>query len=118
LIVGAGTFFASFVMFSTWMISGERQAVLYRKKYFRAIIHQEIGWFDTINPNELASKVANETFAIQGAIGEKVPTFIMTLSMTFFGFLIGYIWGWQLALVITCSLPAMSIATALFAIVL
>jgi ATP-binding cassette subfamily B (MDR/TAP) protein 1 len=42
----------------------------------------------------------------------------MTFSMTFFGFLIGYIWGWQLALVISCSLPAMSIATAVFAVVL
>jgi ATP-binding cassette subfamily B (MDR/TAP) protein 1 len=45
-----------------------------------------------------------------------VATFVMTFSMTFFGFLIGYLWGWQLALVITCSLPVMSIATALFAI--
>lgn len=44
-----------------------------------------------INPNELSSKVANEVFSISGAIGEKVPTFIMTLSMSFFGFLIGYI---------------------------
>ena len=80
----------SFTMFSTWMITGERQAIEFRKNYFSKILSQEIGWFDTINPNELASKVANETFDIQGAIGEKVPTFIMTFSMTFFGFVIGF----------------------------
>lgn len=98
------------------MVSGERQAIEFRKNYFKAIIHQEIGWFDTINPNTLSTKVANETFSIQGAIGEKVPTFIMTFSMTFFGFVIGYTRGWQLALVITCSLPAMSIAAAIMTV--
>jgi ATP-binding cassette subfamily B (MDR/TAP) protein 1 len=40
----------------------------------------------------LNNKVANEAFAVQGAIGEKVPTFIMTFSLTFFGFLYGFIW--------------------------
>jgi len=51
-------------MFSTWMMTGERQAIEFRKNYFSKILSQEIGWFDTINPNELASKVANETFDI------------------------------------------------------
>ncbi|KAM3147561.1 hypothetical protein pb186bvf_000368 [Paramecium bursaria] len=126
LIVGLGTFLMSFLMFSTWMITGERQGIEFRKHYFRAILKQEIGWFDTINPNELNSKVANETFAIQGAIGEKMPTFIMTFSMTFFGFLIGYIQqrnlkyfsGWQLALVVTATLPALSIFTGIFAVII
>ncbi|CAD8206584.1 unnamed protein product [Paramecium octaurelia] len=117
IIVACGTMLMSFIMFATWMITGENQSIEFRKRYFAAILRQEIGWFDTINPNELNSKVANETFAVQGAIGEKVPTFIMTFSMTFFGFLIGYIYGWQLALVVTASLPGVSIATAIFAII-
>ncbi|CAD8124583.1 unnamed protein product [Paramecium sonneborni] len=118
LIVAVGTMLMSFTMFATWMITGENQSIEFRKRYFEAILKQEIGWFDTINPNELNSKVANETFAVQGAIGEKVPTFIMTFSMSFFGFLIGYIYGWQLALVVTATLPAISIATAIFAIII
>ncbi|CAD8210772.1 unnamed protein product [Paramecium pentaurelia] len=79
---------------------------------------KEIGWFDTINPNELSNKVANETFLMQCAIGEKVPTFIMTLAETLFGFSIGYIYGWQLALVVTSTLPVISVATAIFSIIL
>ncbi|CAD8176907.1 unnamed protein product [Paramecium pentaurelia] len=118
VIVAVGTMLMSFIMFATWMITGENQSIEFRKRYFTAILKQEIGWFDTINPNELNSKVANETFAVQGAIGEKVPTFIMTFSMSFFGFLIGYIYGWQLALVVTATLPAISIATAIFAIII
>ncbi|CAD8092756.1 unnamed protein product [Paramecium primaurelia] len=118
LIVAIGTGILSFTMFSTWMISGERQGIEFRKNYFKAILKQEVGWFDTINPNELNSKVANESFAVQGAIGEKVPTFIMTFSMTFFGFLYGYIWGWQLAIVITATLPALTIVMSIFSVVI
>lgn len=92
VVVAIGTAILSFTMFATWMISGERQGIEFRKNYFKAILHQEVGWFDTINPNELNNKVANEAFAVQGAIGEKVPTFIMTFSLTFFGFLYGFIW--------------------------
>jgi ATP-binding cassette subfamily B (MDR/TAP) protein 1 len=29
---------ASFLMFATWMISGERQAIEFRKHYFHAIL--------------------------------------------------------------------------------
>lgn len=54
----------SFIMFATWMITGENQSIEFRKRYFAAILRQEIGWFDTINPNELNSRVANETFAV------------------------------------------------------
>ncbi|CAD8161006.1 unnamed protein product [Paramecium pentaurelia] len=118
LLVAIATGTLSFTMFATWMIAGERQGIEFRKNYFKAILHQEVGWFDTINPNELNSKVANESFAVQGAIGEKVPTFIMTFSMTFFGFLYGYIWGWQLAIVITATLPVISIITAVFSVII
>lgn len=38
LLVGIGTFLCSWIMFATWMISGENQAITYRKKYFEAIL--------------------------------------------------------------------------------
>lgn len=57
-IIGVCSFIFSFVQQTTWIITGERQAIRFRKEYFKAIINQEIGWFDQINPNELATKVA------------------------------------------------------------
>ena len=36
---------------SCWIISGERQSIVYRKEYFKAIMRQEVGWFDVNNPN-------------------------------------------------------------------
>ena len=72
IYVGIGSFFAGWLMFSCWMIAGERQAISCRKAYLRSLLRQEIGWFDMLNQTELASRFAKDTFAFQGAIGEKI----------------------------------------------
>ena len=79
------------------------------------MLRQEIGWFDTINQSELATKFATDCFAFQGAIGEKVSTMIMTLSMFIAGFAIAFTYGWLMTLVVLCSLPFIALGGALFA---
>ena len=103
--IGIASFFGSVLSFAIFMITGENQAIRVRKQYFSSILKQEIGWFDKINPTELASKVANESFDWQNAIGEKVGTLLMTLSMCLSSLVIGYFYGWQLSLVLTAALP-------------
>jgi ATP-binding cassette subfamily B (MDR/TAP) protein 1 len=60
IIVGAIVFFCAWIMFACWMRSGEEQAVHIRRLYFQALLRQEIGWFDRINPSELASQVVQQ----------------------------------------------------------
>ena len=103
--MGIASFVASVLSFAIFMITGENQAIRVRKQYFSSILKQEIGWFDKINPTELASNVANESFDWQNAIGEKVGTLLMTLSMCLSSLIIGYFYGWQLSLVLTAALP-------------
>lgn len=106
--IGVAAFILSYISFASWMITGETQAIAIRKQYFRSLLRQEIAFFDSVNPNELASKIAEECFSIQGGIGEKVSTFVYSLSLLIFGFLVGYIMGWQLALVLTAIMPAVA----------
>ena len=47
--VSGGVFLAGWIMFATWMIAGERQAIACRKAYLNSLLSQEIGWFDVIN---------------------------------------------------------------------
>jgi len=112
--VAIGSLVASYFAFACWMISGERQAIQIRKKYFKSLLSQEIAFFDSINPNELSTKIAEECFNIQGGIGEKVSTFLYSLSMFVSGFVIGYIKGWQLALILTGFMPFLSLTGAVF----
>ncbi|CAD8062397.1 unnamed protein product [Paramecium primaurelia] len=67
LVLARCAWLLSFLSFTTFMISGERQSIRMRKEYFSAILRQEVGWFDSINPNELNTKVADETFAVEDA---------------------------------------------------
>lgn len=75
---------------------------------------QDVSWYDTNNPNSLAAKIAQDTHAISGAIGEKVPTFIQTMSTFFGGFAIAIIRGWELALICTAAVPFLAISAAIF----
>ena len=112
--LGIASFILSYISFAAWMISSERQTIEIRKRYFRSLLHQEIAFFDSINPNEISSKIAEECFQIQGGIGEKVSTFIYSIAMMISGFLIGYIFGWQLALVLTSLIPMLAISGTLY----
>jgi ATP-binding cassette, subfamily B (MDR/TAP), member 1 len=55
LILGIVSFICSWIQYWTWMVGGEKTSIEFRRRYFEAVIRQEIGWFDTINPNELAT---------------------------------------------------------------
>ncbi|KAM3147604.1 hypothetical protein pb186bvf_000411 [Paramecium bursaria] len=114
IVVGVLSFFIGFTMLSTWMITGEKQGAIIRKNYLKAIMSQEVAWFDQINPNTLASNLITETLALQGAIGEKIPVLINNISATIFGLIVGLIYGWKLALVIFGMMPVAGIFMAIF----
>ncbi|EAS02072.1 multidrug resistance protein-like transporter family ABC domain protein (macronuclear) [Tetrahymena thermophila SB210] len=116
LYIGIGTFILSWIQMSCWIIAGEKQSIRYRIQYFKAILRQEVGWFDLINLNELTSKIASETNLIQIAIGENVPTYIMNICMTIGGFAVGYARGWQMALITTSALPVLTLGGLAFAL--
>ena len=80
----------------------------------RSLLRQEIGWFDTIDQSELASKFATDSFAFGGAIGEKISTILMTIGMFIAGFAIAFSKGWLMTLVILCSIPAIGISGYFF----
>ena len=112
--VGLGALGASGISMGCWMITGERQAIRFREEYFRALLRQEMGWFDKINPSEFTSKIAGECFAIQSGLGEKVSTFIYAISTVIAGFIVGFIKSWQLALVLCSAVPLLGISGTLF----
>jgi len=81
--VGGGKYF---VVCSTevacWMQTGERQSARIRIKYLRAMLAQDIAFFDKdASTGEIVSRISNDTLVVQEAIGEKVHA---TLFSSFF----------------------------------
>eukprot|EP01132_Coremiostelium_polycephalum_P006617 gene6617-8188_t len=103
--IGIGVMVCCYLEVSFWMMAGERQAIVCRKKYFEAILRQEIGWYDVTKSSELSTKISNDTHLFQDAIGEKIGNFVHNISTFIAGFVVGLIYGWQLTLVILSITP-------------
>ncbi|KAL6615352.1 hypothetical protein ACP70R_037622 [Stipagrostis hirtigluma subsp. patula] len=111
LAIGAGL--ASTLQVSCWTITGERQAARIRALYLKAILRQDIAFFDMeMSTGEVVERMAGDTFLIQDAIGEKVGKSIQLLSTFIGGFIIAFVRGWLLALVMLSSIPPMIVAGA------
>ncbi|OQR90269.1 ATP-binding Cassette (ABC) Superfamily [Achlya hypogyna] len=103
--IGLGVIVCGFGQVACWSISASRQGKRIKYEYIRAILRQEIGWFDVNKPMELATKVADTSLIIQDGIGRKVGDGINFFSMGMSGIIIGLVKGWKLALALLAFTP-------------
>ncbi|KAK9733051.1 hypothetical protein RND81_04G040300 [Saponaria officinalis] len=110
---------ASFLQVACWMVTGERQAARMRNLYLKTILRQDIAFFDKeVNTGEVVGRMSGDTVLIQDAMGEKVGQFIQLVCTFIGGFVIAFIKGWLLTLVMLSSIPPLVIAGALMGIFL
>ncbi|XP_045813311.1 ABC transporter B family member 3-like [Trifolium pratense] len=113
-IMGACTFLAVFLQVSCWMITGEIQSARIRALYLKAILRQDISFFDTeTNSGEVVGRMSGDTVLIQEAMGEKVGKFIQYVSCFIGGLVVAFIKGWLLTLILLSSLPLLVISGSL-----
>ncbi|KAM0914411.1 hypothetical protein ACQ4PT_011590 [Festuca glaucescens] len=104
--LGIGAGLVSALQVSCWTITGERQAARIRAQNLKAILRQDIAFFDKeMSTGQVIERMCGDTFLIQDAIGEKVGKYIQLLSTFFGGFIIAFVRGWLLALVMLSSIP-------------
>jgi ATP-binding cassette subfamily B (MDR/TAP) protein 1 len=63
--VGLGIAVASFTMVWLWMYIGQLIVKRIKEEYFRKIMMQEQGWFDSSNPYEFTTKIKSQTHSIE-----------------------------------------------------
>ncbi|KAI3884188.1 hypothetical protein MKW92_034498 [Papaver armeniacum] len=108
--LGIGSGVASFFQVACWMITGERQAVRIRGLYLKMIMRQEIAFFDKeTTRGEVIGRMSGDIILIQDAIGEKAGTFVELISAFLASFIIAFIKGWLLTLVMLSSIPPLAI---------
>ncbi|KAL0460938.1 UNVERIFIED_CONTAM: ABC transporter B family member 11 [Sesamum latifolium] len=117
LALGAGT--AAFSQVACWMITGERQAVRIRNLYLRAILRQDIGYFDKeTNTGEIVERMSTDTVIVQDAMGEKIGKFLQLSASFLGGFVIALVQGWLLTLVLISAIPLLVISAAFMTVVM
>ncbi|RXH99026.1 hypothetical protein DVH24_011351 [Malus domestica] len=117
LAIGTGA--AALLQVACWLVTGERQAARIRGKYMKAILRQDIAFFDTeTSTGEIIGRMSGDTILIQSAMGEKVGKFIQLCSTFLGGFVIAFVKGWRLTVVLLATIPAIVIAGAIMAIIM
>ncbi|KAI3449330.1 hypothetical protein Pfo_005995 [Paulownia fortunei] len=117
LALGCGA--AAFLQVACWMITGERQAARIRSLYLRTILRQDVAFFDKeTNTGEVIGRMSGDTVLIQDAMGEKVGKFIQLVATFVGGFVIAFIQGWLLTLVMLSSIPLLVISGGIMSLVL
>ncbi|OQV12032.1 Multidrug resistance protein 1A [Hypsibius exemplaris] len=106
--IGFGVLLTGYIMIAAWVWASARQTHRIRLAYFRAVIRQDVAWMDVNTPGELAIRLSDDLNKIQSGIGDKVALLFMGLSSFLTGFVIGFVYGWELTLVIVAFTPVLA----------
>ncbi|KAK7316388.1 hypothetical protein VNO77_35392 [Canavalia gladiata] len=101
LYLACGSFGACFLEGYCWTRTGERQAAKMRARYLKAVLRQEVAYFDlhVTSTSEVITSVSNDSLVIQDVLSEKVPNFLMNASMFVGSYIVAFALLWRLALV-------------------
>ncbi|CAM8890594.1 unnamed protein product [Rhodiola kirilowii] len=117
LAIGTGV--AAFLQVACWMVTGERQSARIRGLYLKTILRQDVSFFDKeTNTGEVIERMSGDTVLIQDAMGEKVGKFIQLIATFIGGFVIAFIKGWRLTLVMLSSIPLLVLSGAIMGIII
>ncbi|KAM1956672.1 hypothetical protein ACFX16_026054 [Malus domestica] len=117
LAIGTGV--AATLQVSCWMVTGERQAARIRGLYLKTLLRQDVAFFDLETyTGEVIGRMSGDTVLIQDAMGEKVGKFLQLFSTFIGGFIIAFIKGWLLTLVMLSSIPLLVASGAAMSIII
>ncbi|GAA5960034.1 hypothetical protein JCM3765_006142 [Sporobolomyces pararoseus] len=108
--IGIGSFVATYIYMGFWVYTGEVATRRIREKYLRAVLRQNVGWFDKVGSGEITGRIETDSHLIQEAISDKVPMSAFFLGSFFAGFIIAIVRNWRLALVISTIIPCIGLA--------
>lgn len=101
LYVACGGFVACFLEGYCWTRTGERQAARMRARYLKAVLRQDVGYFDlhVTSTSEVITSVSNDSLVIQDVFSEKIPNFLMNAAMFVGSYIAAVSLFWRLAVV-------------------
>ncbi|RUS90224.1 hypothetical protein EGW08_002005, partial [Elysia chlorotica] len=100
-----------------FFVASERQIIRMRSAFFRNILRQEMGYFDTSSTGEITVKLTDDIGKIHDSIGDKTGTSLQWVGSAFGGFTMCFAYGWELALVMQIASPLLFLSFAVVGMV-
>ncbi|XP_042853243.1 bile salt export pump isoform X3 [Panthera tigris] len=115
VILGCISICTQFLQGYAFAKSGELLTKRLRKFGFRAILGQDIGWFDDLrnSPGALTTRLATDASQVQGATGSQIGMMVNSFTNITVAMIIAFIFSWKLSLVIVCFFPFLALSGAI-----
>uniref|UniRef100_A0A1B0D290 Uncharacterized protein n=1 Tax=Phlebotomus papatasi TaxID=29031 RepID=A0A1B0D290_PHLPP len=115
VIVGIVVGLATFLQIYTYGVAGEFLTERVRDWSFRAMLRQEIAWFDNKSNGvgALCSKLSTDAAAVQGATGQRIGTVLSSVSTLLIAIGIAMFYEWRLGLVALAFAPLLVVGSYL-----
>ncbi|KAG8183771.1 hypothetical protein JTE90_002408 [Oedothorax gibbosus] len=111
-VFGCAFVFLNYIMVSFFSMAAANQAFKIKSMFMASILKQDIGWYDTTETGDFASRITGDLPRIQDGIGEKVGIFISYISAAVLCVGVGFFYSWKLSLVILSLTPVITISKA------
>ncbi|ORX88666.1 P-loop containing nucleoside triphosphate hydrolase protein [Basidiobolus meristosporus CBS 931.73] len=103
--IGVVAFVCCYASRCTFAWTGDRIARRVREAYLKAVLRQEIAYFDQLGPGEVATRISRDTHLLHDGISIKVTMAFQVLSIIISGFVVAFIRDWKLSLALCCLIP-------------
>ncbi|KAK6589839.1 ATP-binding cassette transporter [Cryptosporidium xiaoi] len=81
-----------------------------KRECFKYLLYMDESWYSQNEKSYVSSKLISNIALIKEGYGIKLSQLISNVSQFVFGFIIGFIRGWKMALVMSASLPLVAMA--------
>ena len=114
-LVGVGAITSASCWSAILSITSSRRSNTLRLHMFSSLVHRDIAWYDSnaSKLSEFAGMLSLNVGKFKTAIGSKLGFFVMNCSQAVVGLGIGFVYGWQMPLVVIGLTPLIAVSTML-----
>uniref|UniRef100_A0A0N5AV15 ABC-type xenobiotic transporter n=1 Tax=Syphacia muris TaxID=451379 RepID=A0A0N5AV15_9BILA len=105
--LGIGMFVAATAQVLTYLVASENTNDRIRRQFFKAVLRQDIEWYDKNQSGTLTTKLFDNLERIKEGTGDKIALLIQFTSQFFAGLVIALTYDWRLTLIMMSLSPFM-----------
>ncbi|CAJ0575491.1 unnamed protein product, partial [Mesorhabditis spiculigera] len=112
LALGALMFVTSYIQIACMESFAERMVHQLRQNYLKAILRQQVAWFDEQSTGQLTARLTDDLERVREGLGDKLSLFVQMSAAFASGFIVGFMYSWQMTLVMMAFAPFIVISGA------
>ncbi|PIN09562.1 Multidrug/pheromone exporter, ABC superfamily [Handroanthus impetiginosus] len=96
----------AYLEITCWRMVGERAAHTIRTEYLKAVLRQDIGFFDTeLSTSDIMHGISSDVAQIQEVMAEKMAHFVHHIFTFICGYIVGFLRSWKVSLAVFAVTP-------------